>query len=217
MTTTIQPASIPPSAAIYAHEATALSALALALVAFADQVRLGPQASAQRRDLKASASRARLFVGAAGSSYSARRRRNRYQRAREHVASFAFALLDLQGGAQIAGRDFDLGRALAARGKALLDAQMAALQTVSVEAQEDVCKLDELMLAADRAASTVPVESADAAAAPRTAEVAPLEVDGYGDDACAAPMQMPRRPRTNGGLLRTDQPRPSSKRRSSLS
>ena len=156
MLTTSQGLSNPVADAIYPHETTQLSAVALALVGFVDRVRLGPRAAAQRRDLESCASKTRLHVSRAGGAGNVQRRCTWYQRAREQVASFAFALLDLQQCEQIGPDDFAAGRRLAAHAKALLDAQLAALETVALDEQEDADKLDQVMLAADRAASPVP-------------------------------------------------------------
>src|SRR3990170_7148151 len=145
MLTTSQGLSNPVAHAIYSHETTQLSAIALALVGFVDRARLGPCAAAQRRDLKSCANRTRLHVGNAGSAGNVRRRRTWYQRAQEHVASFAFALLDLRQCEQIGPDDFEAGRRLAAHAKALLDAQLAALRTVALDEQEDPDTLDQVM------------------------------------------------------------------------
>src|SRR3990172_11099477 len=156
MSTTTRGLSDPGANAIYPHETTQLSAIALALVGFVDRARLGPCAAAQRRDLKSCASRTRLHVSNAGSAGNVQRRRTWYQRAQEHVASFAFALLDLQQGEQIGQDDFEAGRRLAARPDIPVGPQLGALKTVAPDEQEDADKLDQVMLAADRAASTIP-------------------------------------------------------------
>jgi len=191
MLTTSQGLSNPVAHAIYSHETTQLSAVALALVGFVDRARLGPRAAAQRRDLKSCASKTRLHVGNAGSAGNVQRRRTWYQRAQEHVASFAFALLDLQQGEQIGQDDFEAGRRLAAHAKALLDAQLGALKTVAPDEQEDADKLDQVMLAADRAASTAPplVSGAPAAAAapPSPASSSAGARQGPSGDAVPAP------------------------------
>jgi hypothetical protein len=217
MTTTLQTATIPGAAAIYAHEATRLSAVVLAMVGLAERARLGQRSTAQRRDLSASASKTRLFVGSAGGCSSARRRRTRYQHALEQVATFAFALLDLERHGQIAREDFDVGRALAARGKALLQAQVAALDNVSAEAQQDLHKLDELMLAADQAASADTVDSAAPPAAPPQ-EAAPLAAPRYAELVRpAAPVRRPGRAGKSGRPVRTDRAPPSPEQRPPLS
>src|SRR3990172_11658082 len=120
MSTTTRGLSDPGANAIYPHETTQLSAIALALVGFVDRARLAPGAAAQRRDLRSCASRTRLHVSHAGSAGNVRRRRTWYQRAQEHVASFAFALLDLQQGEQIGQDDFAAGGRPAGRAQAPL-------------------------------------------------------------------------------------------------
>ena len=155
MLTSTQGLSCSVADAIFSHETTRLSAVALALVGFAGRTRLGPHAAAQRRDLKACANKTRLHVSNAGSAGNVQRRRMWYQRAQEHVASFAFALIDLHQGEQIGQGDFDAGRRLAAQAKALLDAQLAAFRTIGLDEEEDPAKLENVRLAADRAASEV--------------------------------------------------------------
>jgi len=87
--------------------------------------------------------------------------------------------------------DFEAGRRLAARAKALLDAQLGALKTVAPDEQEDADKLDQVMLAADRAASTAPplVSGAPAAAAapPSPASSSAGARQGPSGDAVPAP------------------------------
>lgn len=155
MPTNTQLLPVPVAAVAFDLETTQLSAVALAMVVFVERLP-GPANSAQRRDLKASASKLRLHLMTAGGASRAKRRRECYERAWERLAVFACVLVDLLHVTQISQKDFDAGRALARRGKALLASQLAALDTMPHGDQRDRGKLDELLVATDHAASTAP-------------------------------------------------------------
>jgi hypothetical protein len=217
MSTNTQLLAVEAAASAFALETTQLGAVSLAILLFAE--RLPGRNSAQRRELRAGAAKMRFHLKVAAGASRAKRRRECYERARERLSVVALALVDMQHLAQITPDAFDAGRALSLRAKALLDAQLAALETMAPTDQRDAAKLDDVLLGADQAANTAP--TSEAVHSPATPAAAPsLGTDPkarHPQPAHVAPNTGGAHVGRNGGVPRTNATATALNRRNSRS